>query len=447
MAFLFSVTLPLMTYVETIDYLFSRLPMFSRIGQAAYKKDLTNTIRLCEYLGNPHKKFKSIHIAGTNGKGSVSHMLATILHTAGYKTGLYTSPHLKDFRERIKVNELTSGFSECREEFVIGFTERIKPVIEEIQPSFFEITVAMAFDYFTVQNVDVAVIETGLGGRFDSTNIITPVLSVITNIGMDHMNILGDSIEKIAFEKAGIIKPGVPVVIGESKPETRSMFESTAFKNHSPIFFADEKRKAIGWHWHNHHLIVELEEINKIDHPIYELDLPGIYQTKNLITVLEACLQLRSCSFAVYDADIKKALKQIKKISGLHGRWEVVHQQPLVVLDVAHNEDGIKQLMEQVEVTNHDELHMIVGMVRDKEVENILRLFPKLANYYFTQAAIPRALDAVSLKEKAEINGLHGSVYPDVNIALQQALSKAKKDDLIIVCGSVFLVGEVNISF
>ncbi len=429
-----------MTYQQTIDYLFSRLPMFSRIGTAAFKKDLINIRRLCDFLDHPYKKFKSIHIAGTNGKGSVSHMLAAILQTAGYKTGLYTSPHLKDFRERIKVNGKM-----VNEKFVTDFTDRIKPVIEEIDPSFFEITVAMAFEYFAEQKVDVAIVETGLGGRFDSTNIITPELSIITNIGWDHMNILGDSLEKIAFEKAGIIKENVPVIIGERSPVTEKIFEKVAKERNASLSSASEKRQAISWHWEKHELVVEIAQQHKTDHQLYRLDLPGIYQTKNLVTVLEICSQLQQQGWHIEEADIKAGIQQAKKITDLQGRWEVIHQYPLIVLDVAHNEDGIKMLMEQVEVTDHDHLHIIFGIVKDKEIEKILSLFPKLAEYYFTQANIPRALNAKILKEKAESFELKGDAYPDVNNAIKAVLAKASKDDLILVCGSVFLVGEVEI--
>jgi dihydrofolate synthase/folylpolyglutamate synthase len=429
-----------MTYQQTIDYLFSRLPMFSRIGTAAYKKDLINIRKLCEFLDAPYKKFKSIHIAGTNGKGSVSHMLAAILHTAGYKTGLYTSPHLKDFRERIRVNgEMVN------EKFVIDFTEKIKPVIEEIDPSFFEITVAMAFEYFAEQNVEIAIIETGLGGRFDSTNIITPQLSVITNIGWDHMNILGDSLEKIAFEKAGIIKQNIPVVVGNILPETEKVFEQVAKEKNAALSIASEKRQAIGWHWEKRELVVEVANQHRTDHQLYRLDLPGIYQTKNLITVLETCSQLQQQGWKIEEDDIKKGLEQTKKITDLHGRWEVIHLHPLIVLDVAHNEDGIKMLMEQVEITEHDHLHIILGIVKDKEPERILSLFPKLADYYFTQANIPRALRAETLKEKAEKFELQGDIYSDVNTAIKTALTKAGKNDMILICGSVFLVGEINV--
>jgi dihydrofolate synthase / folylpolyglutamate synthase len=430
-----------MTYHQTIEYLFSRLPMFSRIGAAAFKKDLTNTITLCAHLGNPQQKFKSIHIAGTNGKGSVSHMLAAILQTAGYKTGLYTSPHLKDFRERIKINgEMIS------ETFVIDFTEKIKPLIEKIEPSFFEITVAMAFDLFAKEKVDIAVIEVGLGGRFDSTNIITPELSVITNIGWDHMNILGNSLEKIAFEKGGIIKQNVPVVIGETLPETKLVFEKIAEEKNAIIHYANKKRNVMSWEWANHELIVEVAEHDKTDHKKFQLDLPGIYQSKNLLTVLEACSVLKKLEYNVGETDIREGLKKAKKLTSLHGRWEIIHQHPTIVLDVGHNEDGIKQIIQQLELTTYHELHIIIGMVKDKEIDKILSLLPHAAYYYFTQAQIPRALSAETLKEKAAEFNLKGKAIANVNDALVDAKAKAHKDDLVLVCGSVFLVGEVNTS-
>jgi dihydrofolate synthase/folylpolyglutamate synthase len=428
-----------MTYQQTIDYLFSRLPMFSRIGAAAFKKDLTNTITLCKHLDDPHTKFKSIHVAGTNGKGSVSHMLAAILQTVGYKVGLYTSPHLKDFRERIKVNG-----QEVNEEFVIDFTEQTKALIEEIEPSFFEITVAMAFDYFAKEKVDIAVIEVGLGGRFDSTNIITPELSIITNIGWDHMNILGDSLEKIAFEKAGIIKQGIPVVIGETLPETKPVFEKIANEKNATIHYAKQSRNVLSWEWKDHELIVEVEEKGKTDHKKYHLDLPGIYQSKNLLTVLEACSVLKELKYNIYENDIKTGLQKAKKITGLHGRWEIIHEHPTIVLDVGHNEDGIKQIKQQLELTSYHELHIIIGLVKDKEVEKVLSLLPHSAHYYFTQAQIPRALNADVLTAKAADQNLHGEFYSEVNLAIKAAKGKAHKDDLILVCGSVFLVGEVN---
>lgn len=428
-----------MTYQQTIDYLFSRLPMFSRIGAAAYKADLTNTIQLCDSLNNPQQQFKTIHIAGTNGKGSVSHMLAAILQTAGYKTGLYTSPHLKDFRERIKINGEV-----ITEDFVIDFTKRITPLVEEISPSFFEITVAMAFEYFAEQKIDVAIIETGLGGRLDSTNIIVPELSVITNIGWDHMNLLGDSLEKIAFEKAGIIKEGIPVVIGEVLPSTQSVFEKVAAEKNAPLFIASQKRQVADWDWQKNELVVSVAEGHHTDHKVYKLDLPGIYQTKNLLTVLEACSQLQQMGWKIDDAIIHKGLHQTKKLTGLHGRWEIIHHSPLVVLDVAHNIDGIRQLVQQAELTAHHQLHIVIGMVKDKEVEKVLALLPKTAHYYFTKAPIPRALPEGELLEKAAAFKLHGDSFAEVNEALEFALQHAHPDDLIIVCGSVFVVGEVN---
>ena len=416
--------------------------MFSRIGDLAIKKDLINTIKLCEALGNPHTKFKSIHIAGTNGKGSTSHMLAAVLQTAGYKTGLYTSPHLKDFRERIKVNgEMVA------EDFVIDFTERIKPMIEEIHPSFFEITVAMAFEYFAQQKVDVAVVEVGLGGRLDSTNIITPELSIITNIGWDHMNILGDTLEKIAFEKAGIIKQNIPVVIGETAVETKNVFISKATEQNAPISFADKKRFITDWRTEKNHLLAEVAANEKQDHQLYQLDLAGQYQTKNLLTVLEAVTVLKTKGWQLHDDVIKKALSRTKQINGLHGRWEIIHQHPTIILDVGHNIDGINQIVRQLENMDAPHVHIVMGMVKDKDINAVLALLPKDASYYFTKSQIPRALPEKELMQKANEIGLSGQHYPEVNIALKAALDRANKEDLILVCGSVFVVGEVTPDF
>ena len=428
-----------MTYEQTIDYLFTRLPMFSRIGSAAIKPDITNTVALCNYLDNPQQKFKSVHIAGTNGKGSVSHMLAAVLQTAGYKTGLYTSPHLKDFRERIKVDG-----EMINKEFVTVFSAKIQPAIEELDPSFFEITVAMAFDYFAEQRVDIAIVETGLGGRLDSTNIIHPELAVITNIGWDHMNLLGDSLEKIAIEKAGIIKQNVPVVVGEIIPETKNIFENAAADKNAPFTIASRVREAMNWQWDKHELVVEVATQHKTDHTMYRLDLPGLYQVKNLLTVLETCSQLQQKGWKIDDSHIRKGVYHAKKLTGLHGRWEIVHHSPAVILDVAHNEDGIRQLLEQIELTEHSQVHFVLGMVKDKEIEKILALLPHTALYYFTQAHIPRAIDANRLQDRARVAGLQGHVYADVNEAIAVAKNKAAKNDLIIVCGSVFLVGEVE---
>ncbi len=427
-----------MTYQQTLDFLFTRLPMYSRIGLAAYKEDLNNTIHLCKSLGNPQQKIKTIHIAGTNGKGSVSHMLAAIFQTSGYKTGLYTSPHLQDFRERIKINgEMIS------EDFVIDFTGRIHPLIDEIEPSFFEITVAMAFDYFEKQKVDIAIIETGLGGRLDSTNIIIPELCVITNIGWDHTNLLGDSLEKIAREKAGIIKEGIPVIIGEVVEETQPVFEKTAKEKKAPIHFAFKTRQAMEWKWDKHDLVVEVAEVNKTDHKVYRLDMGGLYQIKNLLTVLEACSQLKP-GWLIDENFIQRGLSQVKKLTGLNGRWEIIEEHPPVILDVGHNEDGIQQIIRQIELTDHHQLHIIFGTVNDKPIDNIISLLPNTATYYFTQAPIPRALNAEILLEKAQAIGLSGKTFPDVNSALKEAKEKATKNDLVIVCGSIFLVADVK---
>jgi dihydrofolate synthase/folylpolyglutamate synthase len=430
-----------MNYEQTIDYLFTRLPMFSHIGAAAYRKDITNTIKLCAYIGNPHTKFKSIHIAGTNGKGSTSHMLAAILQTAGYKTGLYTSPHLRDFRERMRINGemIDAGF-------VVDFTQRIQPAIEAIAPSFFEITVAMAFDYFAQQGVDIAVVEVGLGGRLDSTNIITPELSVITNIGWDHMNLLGNSLPEIATEKAGIIKPGIPVIVGEVLPETKAVFETIAAAQKAPLIIASQARYVADWQYQHHELVVQVAETELADErDTWHLDLPGFYQTKNLLTVLEAVKQLQRKGWKITSEQVHKALKQVKRTTGLHGRWELIGQNPAVILDVGHNEDGFRQITAQLELTEHHQLHIVIGLVKDKEIGKVLAQLPKEAVYYFTRAQIPRALPQEQLAEKANAIGLEGHHYPDVNTALKAALHKTDKRDLVLVCGSVFVVGEVQL--
>ncbi len=431
-----------MNYQQTIEYLYEHLPMFSRIGAAAYKKDLHNTIALCDALDNPQHKFKSVHIAGTNGKGSTSHMLAAILQQAGYKTGLYTSPHLKDFRERIKVNG-----NMVSEDFVVDFVQRTKSLSEDIQPSFFELTVAMAFEYFAQEKVDIAIIETGLGGRLDSTNIISPVLSVITNIGYDHMNILGNTLEEIAGEKAGIIKPNVPVVIGEYLPQTKNIFLDKAKVCNAPIYFAQEDYKAF-----NTYATVQTLHctVRNFEHDIEEnfsLDLNSLYQTKNLCTVLCAEAILMQKGFSIKNEAEKFALANTKKITGLHGRWDVIAENPTVVLDVAHNEDGIKQVIAQLNFLNHAaaNTHFIIGMVKDKEVENALSLLPADAKYYFTNAHIPRAMPAAELQTKAASFNLNGNYFDDVNDAVNSAKLHAGANDLIIVCGSVFLVGEVSL--
>jgi len=436
-----------MTYQQTIDYLFAQLPMYSRIGAAAYKEDLHNTIALCNALDNPQTKFKSIHIAGTNGKGSTSHMLAAILQQAGYKTGLYTSPHLKDFRERIKINgEMVA------QDFVVDFVERTRLVSQAIEPSFFELTMCMAFDYFAKEKVDIAIIETGLGGRLDSTNIILPILSIITNIGYDHMNILGNTLEKIAAEKAGIIKQNTPVVIGEYLAETKPIFIEKARQCAAPIYFAQQQYSVADITLSTHALHCSVTDIDQNIKENFTLDLNGIYQTKNLCAILLAEKILIQHGFIINGEAEKYALANTKKLTGLFGRWDVIAQNPTVVLDVAHNEDGVKQVLEQLKMvkansaTNDKQpvTHFIIGMVKDKEVDKVLSLFPKEAVYYFTNAHIPRALPAAELKIKATAYNLNGSCFDDVNQALKAAKKIAALQDIIVVCGSVFLVGEVG---
>ena len=436
-----------MTYPQTLDYLFSQLPMYSRIGAVAYKEDLHNAIAICRALNNPQNKFKSIHIAGTNGKGSTSHMLAAILQEAGYKTGLYTSPHLKDFRERIKINgEMVS------KSFVTDFVSRTKSLVEEIQPSFFELTMAMAFDYFSQQKVDIAIIETGLGGRLDSTNIITPILSVITNIGFDHMNILGDTLVKIAEEKAGIIKPGVPVVIGEYTHETKVVFDNKATQCNAPIYFSQDEYSIADIHPGMRQLDCSIKNIANAESNFYSLDLNGLYQLNNLRTTLGAEKELQKKGFLITESMKKNALANVKKLTGLHGRWELISDNPFVVLDVAHNEDGIRQVLSQtkkmLEISNKanlkNKMHFVIGMAKDKEVTKVLSLLPKDANYYFTAAHIPRALPSIELMMKAAEFGLQGFHFEDVNEAIQAAKNHAGQNDLIVVCGSVFVVGEVK---
>jgi len=413
--------------------------MFSRMGSAAFKKDLTNIRILCERLDNPHTKFKTIHVGGTNGKGSVSHMLSAVLQTARYKTGLYTSPHLYDFRERIRINGQMVD-----ENFVIDFVKKIRPVIEEIEPSFFEITVAMAFEYFAQQKIDIAVIEVGLGGRLDSTNIITPELSVITNIGWDHMNMLGNTLQEIAVEKAGIIKESIPAVIGETKNESAGVFYEMARQKNTPIFFADEHCKLVSHKWENGHLFVELLNTDESQTSLFELDLPGLYQQKNLCTVITSLDVLKKIGFPLSDEEIHEGLKKVIELTGLKGRWEVIHQNPSIVLEVAHNQDGIAQMLQHLKYISYSHLHVIFGIVKDKEIAEVLRLLPREASYYFTQAHIPRALPATELLQKAQEFSLNGLAYDDVNEALQQALNNAAVNDLVIVCGSIFLVAEVS---
>jgi dihydrofolate synthase/folylpolyglutamate synthase len=421
--------------------------MFSRIGAAAIKPNLDNTIAICKFLGHPEKKIKTIHIAGTNGKGSTSHMLASIFQEAGYKTGLYTSPHLYDFRERIKVNGQM-----CSQDFVIDFTNKIKPCIEKIEPSFFEITVGMAFDYFVQEKVDIAIIETGLGGRLDSTNVIEPELSLITNIGFDHMALLGNTLEAIAFEKAGIIKKDTPVVIGALDPATKKVFEDKANKENAPIYFAEDfiEFKSFQNNWQNALFEFNQPLIHLLDAPLFpknftiECDLPAKYQAKNLKAVLVAAQLLSTMGWKLTAGKVMKALSQIKKNNGLMGRWECIQDSPRVILDVAHNEHGVHALLEQLASLQYQQLHIVTGMVKDKDVQSVLQLLPKNALYYFTQSHIPRALPVNELADQAAIIGLNGHSFEDVNLALKNAIKNANHNDLILVIGSVFLVAEVD---
>jgi len=426
-----------MNYEQTLEYLFTQLPMFSRVGAAAYKADLTNTLKLCEAIGNPQHQFKSIHIAGTNGKGSTSHMLASILQTAGYKTGLYTSPHLVDFRERIKIDG-----KYCSKEFVVDFTEKIKPLIEAIQPSFFEITVAMAFSYFAEQKVDIAVIEVGLGGRLDSTNIITPEVSVITNIGLDHTQFLGNTIPEIAGEKAGIIKKDIPCVISEYTAETRPVFDAAASHtsiSYAPVVYSIQNAKYA-------HESLQVDLINNVTGATntYSLDLNGSYQAKNVLGVLTAIDILQTKGWKITHENIASGLSKVKINTGLYGRWQVIGNNPTTVVDVAHNVAGIQTLLAQIALLHYNQLHLVFGMVKDKDIDSVLALLPAHATYYFTKAQIERAIDAHELQQKAGTYGLQGNTYVTVNEAITAAKNKAQPNDLIVVCGSVFLVGEIK---
>ncbi|MCP9753370.1 folylpolyglutamate synthase/dihydrofolate synthase family protein [Ferruginibacter sp. HRS2-29] len=428
-----------MTYQQTLEYLYDQLPMFTRIGAAAYKEDLDNTIALCEALGNPQHKFKSIHIAGTNGKGSTSHMLAAMLQQAGYKTGLYTSPHIKDFGERIRINGQMID-----EAFVVDFAERTKQLAHDIQPSFFELTVAMAFEYFATEKVDIAVVETGLGGRLDSTNVITPLLSVITNIGFDHVQLLGNTLEKIAGEKAGIIKQQVPVVIGEYLPETRPVFEAKAISMQAPVYFAEELFE-IGGPKQSGKLHLTVSDKSNGHAEDFQLDLKGLYQAKNLRTVLAAEKILHESGFPISKADNKYALANVKKLTGLAGRWDIIQGSPVIIHDVAHNEDGIGQVLQQLVHDYPDAgFHFVLGFVKDKDVIHVLELFPKDAKYYFTNAHIPRALSAKELQESARSKNLTGEAFDDVNEAIDAAKKNAGDKDVIMVCGSFFIIAEIK---
>ena len=426
-----------MTYQQTIDYLFSRLPMFQRIGAAAYKANLDNTISICKALGNPEKKIKCVHVAGTNGKGSSSHMLAAILQQAGYKTGLYTSPHLIDFRERIKINGKLIPKTD-----VVKFVENYKTIFEDIEPSFFEWTVGLAFHYFAEQEVDVAIIEVGLGGRLDSTNVIKPQCCLITNIGFDHVNLLGNTLPLIAAEKAGIIKEKIPVVISQTQLDVLSVFNTKAQSLKAPIIFADKQYKVLSHDFQDGLLCVELLEkiTNNTQH--YKLDLTGTYQLKNLQGVLSCINSLKQKGFLIEDENVLYALQHVKKLTGLMGRWQILSEKPLIIADTGHNEDGITEVVKNIERYSYKKLHMIIGVVNDKDVTSILKLLPKNATYYFCKANIPRALPEKELFDLAKQHDLKGKKFASVALALSEAKKVAKANDLIFIGGSTFTVAD-----
>jgi dihydrofolate synthase/folylpolyglutamate synthase len=427
-----------MDYQQTLEYLYSRLPMFTRVGAVAYKKDLHNTIVLCEQLGNPQNKFKSIHIGGTNGKGSTSHMLSSILQQAGYKTGLYTSPHLIDFRERIRING-----EMINKEFVVAFTEETKTIVDEISPSFFEVTVAMAFSYFAENAVDIAVIEVGLGGRLDSTNIITPKLSIITNISLDHTNILGNTIEAIALEKAGIIKKHVPVIVGEYTPETAEIFNRKANSLESDITYADKSLNISKATFDREKLNISVSNKSGVIYPDLELDLSGSYQLKNVLSVLEAVRVLRETGYVIDDSHVYSGLKHVKELTGLQGRWSIIGQNPIIICDTGHNEAGIREVVNNLKRLQYRKLHIVLGMVKDKDITSVLNQLPKDATYYFCSPKLERALPAEELVMLAALQNLAGKSYPSVSKALEDAKANASTTDVIFVGGSTFVVAEV----
>lgn len=427
-----------MNYQETLEWMYKQLPMYQRIGAAAYKADLNNTIALLDMLGNPQHRFKSVHVAGTNGKGSTSHMLASIFQEAGYKTGLYTSPHLRDFRERIRING-----EMIPEDHVVEFIEKHQEFFQTQGLSFFEMTVGMAFDYFANEKVDIAIVEVGMGGRLDSTNLISPELSIITNIGLDHVQFLGDTLEKIAFEKAGIIKEGIPVVIGETQSETHQVFEDKAMECHSPIFFADQIFDCDKVH---------IESLTQQEYDIWKnselyleactIPLMGNYQKKNLTTVMCAADLLRK-QFELSDDDIRDGVANVIRNTHLMGRWQILNQDPLTIADTGHNVDGIREVVSQLAEMTYNRLHFVIGMVNDKDIDHVLQLLPHNCEYYFCKADIPRGLDANILAEKAFELGLRGSVYNSVRDAYRSAINAARFDDVIFVGGSNFIVAEV----
>ncbi len=428
-----------MQFQEALDYLYEKLPIYQRIGPPAIKKDLSNTNYLCKERGDPHRKFKSIHIAGTNGKGSSSHMLASILQEAGFKSGLYTSPHLKSFTERIKING--QPISEYR---VVSMVENYKTLIEEIKPSFFEVTVVMAFEYFAEEKVDFGIFEVGLGGRLDSTNILLPEISLITNISFDHQDMLGDTLEKIANEKAGIIKPGVPVVIGTNQEEIKHVFDLKAEKESSLIDFAHEYYKVNILKSKIRHMTLEVIARKEKRSRQFGLDAAGHYQVKNLPGVLRVVDLLNDKGYKIDEEALVDGLKNFQQRTGLKGRWQVLSEQPVVIADVAHNEAGIKEVLSQLLPCQAEKFHFVLGFVKGKDLKKIIPLFPQEGNYYFCQANVPRAMDARLIAHEGRLYGLKGEVIFDVNEALRTALSNADDNDIIYVGGSTFVVSELE---
>lgn len=428
-----------MDYRETIDYLFNSLPVYQRIGSAAYKANLDNTLALDNHFDHPHRRFKTIHVAGTNGKGSVSHLLASILAEAGYLTGLYTSPHLRDFTERIKVNGLPVESS-----FVTSFVNSNIKLLEEIKPSFFEMTVAMAFEYFAFRGVEVAVIETGMGGRLDSTNIITPLVSVITNIGLDHTQFLGPDLPSIAAEKAGIIKPGVPVVVGETDKTTKPVFTDKAAGNNSEIFFADTRYKVKSVETDYYAGIAEYD-IFRDKSKIFErvkIPLPGRYQEKNLVTVMQT-LEIIGNELNINDEAIRVGLSDVKKNTSFEGRWQVLGSEPLIICDTAHNSEGLRIVIEQLADTGCRTKRFVLGFVNDKDVRKVLGLFPSDGIYYFTRSSVPRSMGESEIKNTSEEFGLKGESFGGVAEAFNAALNDSDQGDLIYVGGSTFVVADL----
>ncbi|MFD1769636.1 bifunctional folylpolyglutamate synthase/dihydrofolate synthase [Sphingobacterium suaedae] len=426
------------TYDAVIEYLYARLPMFTRDGSSAFKKDLDNTIELCKALDNPHQKFKSIHVAGTNGKGSTSHMLASIFAAAGYKTGLYTSPHLLDFRERIRVNGEMIG-----KERVISFVNAHYALIEAIQPSFFEVTVALAFDYFARENVDIAIVEVGLGGRLDSTNIIMPELSVITNIGMDHMNMLGNTLAEIASEKAGIIKRHVPVIVSEYDNTVAFVFEERAEAMHTSVRFASNELTIVGVQRNGEYLRLRVKDNQVHDVNTWEVGLSGLYQQKNVLGVLTAVDAMRKKGWSITEVQLQEGLRTVHERTGLQGRWQTLGRDPWIICDTGHNEDGIREVVENLQQMSYKRLHFVVGAMRDKDLSHMLPRLPQHAMYYFSHPDMPRAMPAGELQAVAATHGLIGKAYSSVSEALAHAKSAFEPGDLIFVGGSNFVVAEV----